>query len=252
MKPFTSGNQRDKAISRRFIILGGIVLILAVLILLTSRNDDNRIFNVETVYDTVFVADDTIAGTPSCPENVSGSYRVVAHSRTSIPKNPWRGHYNGRQDAESHKCRVKPNAENCRVFSEMVSALFSPYYYTPLSMESPSSSTDCVSGNVDLLYETCRQDSTYTFGVVCRWFSECPEDGVEWCSADSLTCYGASSPYPVFLVLGIGGSPDAPQDMYVLRAWTLRSFLTPNFLSKAHRKTPGKKFFYKPEGPWLN
>ncbi len=232
MSPLDSDRQRDKVISRRFLVLGGIVLILAVLMLLTSRNDDNRIFNVETVYDTVFVASDSLSATDSV--------RVVAHHRTSVPKNPWRGRSNRHQTRERHP--LKPNLDNCRIFTQTISALFSTYYYTPLDTEH----------GVDLLYETCRDDSIYIFGIVCRWFSSCPADGVEWCSADSVSLYGTSSACPVFLVLGIGGSPDAPQDLYVLRAWTLRNALTPNFLSKAHRKTPGKKFYYKPEGPWLN
>lgn len=232
MGSLDSDKQRDRVISRRFIILGGIVLILAILMLLTSRNDNNRIFNVETVYDTVFVAKDSLPTTDSV--------RVVARHRTSIPKNPWRGHSRQQQKREKHP--LKPNLENCRLFADMVSGLFSTYYYTPLSVEH----------DVDLLYEACRGDSTHTFGVVCRWFSNCPTDGVEWCCADSLSLYGTSSAYPVFLVLGIGGSPESPESMYILRAWTLRNALTPNFLSKAHRKTPGRKFYYKPEGPWLN
>lgn len=229
-----SNSKRDKVVSRRFLLLGGIVLILAVLILLTSRNDDNRIFNVETVYDTVFVARDTLSTTDTLV--------VVDHHSTSIPKNPWRGH-SSTQQSSNQRHPLHANPENCKAFAQSISNLFSPYYYTLLSTEHSASY---------LLYETCRDDSTHTFGVICRWFSSCPEDGVEWCSADSLSYYGASSPYPVFLVLGIGGSPDVPETMYVLRAWSLRSSLTPNFLSKAHRKTPGKKFYYKPDGPWLN
>jgi len=225
---------RDKSISRRFLILGAIVLILAVLILLTSRNDDNRIFNVETVYDTVFVATDSLSTTDSV--------KVIAHRRTAIPKNPWRGASKPSQNETQRKHPLHSNPENNKAFAQSISTLFSPYYYTSLTADD----------NVDLLYETCRNDSTYTFGVLCRWFSSCPDDGVEWCSPDSIAQYSTSSQYPTFLILGIGGSPDSPDTMYVLRTWTLRSSLTPTFLSKAHRKTPGKKFYYKPDGPWLN
>jgi len=236
-----STSNRDKSISRRFLILGAIVLVLAVLIFLTSRNADNRIFNVETVYDTVFVAADSLHD--SLP-TADKPYKVIAHHRTSIPKNPWRGH-SVKRDVKPQKHPLKPNPENSKAFAQYISTLFSSYYYTSLSVTSSANA-------VDLLYETCRNDSTYTFGVVCRWFSSCPDDGVEWCSPDSLAQYNTSSDYPVFLVLGISGSPESPESIYVLRAWTLRSSLTPNFLSKAHRKTSGKKFFYNPDGPWLN
>ena len=131
MGSLDSDKQRDRVISRRFLILGGIVLILAILMLLTSRNDDNRIFNVETVYDTVFVAKDSLPATDSV--------RVVTRHRTSVPKNPWRGHSRQRQKRENHP--LKSNLENCRLFADMVSGLFSTYYYTLLTAESATSST---------------------------------------------------------------------------------------------------------------
>lgn len=238
--------QRDRVVSRRFLILGGIVLVMVVLILLTSRNDDNRIFNVETVYDTVFVATD------STVNSQSSNPKVISHHRSAIPKNPWRGHASHNKDYSANRHPLKYNHENCRLFADAISQLFSPYYYTSINTVSEASSVSPATNAVDLLYETCREDSTYCFGIVCRWFSSCPDDGVEWCSSDTLPLYGVSSAYPVFLVLGIGGSPDVPQELYVLRAWSLRNILSPNFLSKAHKKAPGKKFFFKPDGPWLN
>ena len=232
------GHNREKAVSRRFLILGGIVLVIVVLIFITSRNDNNRIFNVETVYDTVFVADSPLIASDTLVTADSAHFTVVGHHRSSVPKNPWRGH--SKTARQRHPLHA--NAENCQAFARMISTLFSPYYYVPVQGDDI----------VVLKYETCRNDSSYTFGVVCRWFSACPDDGVEWCSADSLPMYGTSSPYPVFVIIGIGGSPDSPETMYVLRAWTIRNELTPNFLNKAHRKRAGKKFYYKPEGPWLN
>jgi len=241
-------DKRNKAVTRRFLVLGGIVVALGVLLLLTSRNTDNRIFNVETVYDTVFVARDSVTVDSIVVD------RVVGHRSSKVDKNPWRGRNRAQADgvgyvAGSAKTRhpLVANDENCRAFANMVTGMFSTYYYTLL--DNDGSITDKY---VDLLYETCKNDSVYTFGVVCRWFSECPEDGVEWCGEEDLGKYGTSSDCPVFLVVGIGGSPEKPEGMYVLRAWGLRNVLSGNFLAKVHKKKVGKKFYYKPEGPWLN
>ena len=222
-------DSRTKAISRRFLLLGSIVVILAVLLLLTSKNEENRIFNVETVRDTVFVSGDS----------------VVEYRKSRIAANPWRGKSRPGKNFDSARAihPLVPDTINCQIFSSMVSTLFSPYYYSMLATPL---------NEVDLFYETCRNDSSYSFGVVCRWFSECPKDGVEWCSGKELEQYVSRSNYPIFLVLGIGGTPNMPNQMYVLRAWTLRNIISPHLLAKAHQKKPGKKFYFKPEGPWLN
>ena len=239
--------KRNKTINYRFFALGGVVVVVCILVLLTSRNADNRIFNVVTVYDTVFVARDSSVG------DAVVANKIVGHRSSKVDRNPWRGGGRSKVDGNaggSGSDRIRhplaANGENCRVFAKMVAGMFNPYYYTLLDAGA------AFAHDADLMYETCRNDTTHTFGVACRWFSECPEDGVEWCCESEIERDGVGAGCPIFLVVGVGGSPDKPATMYVLQAWSLCNVLNRNFLANARKKRMERYFYYKPEGPWLN
>ncbi|WP_209332510.1 hypothetical protein [Lunatimonas salinarum] len=101
---------------------------------------------------------------------------------------------------------------------------------------------------------TLRGDS-YPFAVECKWRSEPTGDFVRFANDGQLERYKAFAKqenYPVFIVLGIGGKPADPAELYILPVHKLnKPVLHKAGLAKYRRKVDSD-FFFKPDSKTLN
>lgn len=73
--------------------------------------------------------------------------------------------------------------------------------------------------NPDLVFELKLGPESYPFAVECKWRSEFRSGVVELGYPDQLERYRTFSRErrtPVFIVLGLGGTPDAPEQLFVV------------------------------------
>ena len=88
------------------------------------------------------------------------------------------------------------------------------------------------------------------FAVECKWRSIYFNEGVEVAKASQLQNYRNyqnRSGYPVFIVLGVAGSPSNPADIYVIPLHEIHgNFLTKNQLAKYYRHKKGNFFLEIP------
>lgn len=101
-----------------------------------------------------------------------------------------------------------------------------------------------------------KRDVTERFAVECKWRNDYFKGGVQWAENYNIRNYqefAREVKIPVFVVIGIGGTPDQPSDIYVLplkKATT--PFLTTTELAPFKRRDPKADFFYDYENDWLN
>ncbi len=85
------------------------------------------------------------------------------------------------------------------------------------------------------------------FAVECKWRSDFQNGKIEWASADQLARYKdfeRSSSKPVFIVIGIGGSPDAPQNLYSIPIRVINSTVLTQYQLKNYNKYKSADFFF--------
>ncbi len=96
------------------------------------------------------------------------------------------------------------------------------------------------------------------FAVECKWrktFDQSQKLGVEWASERQIQNYQKFSKdrgIPVFVVIGIGGLPDDPAELYVIPLDKLKyPFATADYLEKFHRTSTAPDFFFDYKVPEL-
>ncbi len=81
---------------------------------------------------------------------------------------------------------------------------------------------------------------SYPFAVECKWRSQPKDDFVRFANEGQLeryTAFGRKENCPVFIVLGIGGKPSDPAELYILPVQELdKSVLHKARLGKYRRK----------------
>jgi hypothetical protein len=73
----------------------------------------------------------------------------------------------------------------------------------------------------DLFLELTLNEETFPFYVECKWRSKSRKSFVQCANQDQLVRYQElekSSGHPVFIVLGLGGTPSDPRELFVFPA----------------------------------
>ena len=84
---------------------------------------------------------------------------------------------------------------------------------------------------------------------VCKWRKRFDKGVIEWAHAYQIKNYLAyekATKIKVFVVIGVGGTPDKPERMFIapLQKVALEVFLT-EFALKPFERIPTRKFFYR-------
>ncbi len=101
--------------------------------------------------------------------------------------------------------------------------------------------------NPDLILELELNSSKYSLAVECKWKQNFYKNGVEFATKEQVERYKnyeTKNGIPVFLAIGIGGKPSAPENLYIIPL----SKIDNNFLRleqlELYKKSDDKKFFF--------
>lgn len=102
----------------------------------------------------------------------------------------------------------------------------------------------------DLVIKLNAKGMDHRFAVECAWRSSMPEDELIWASEDKIgkiENYIRNHNMKTFIVIGIGGSPSAPQKLYIV-PFDERPYrnLYTSVLEKYKCQSVSGKFFYDP------
>lgn len=103
--------------------------------------------------------------------------------------------------------------------------------------------------NPDLTLKFKMKDIEKNFAVECKYRTDYYKNGVEWCSEQQLKNYKTfviSKEIAVFVAIGIGGEPTAPEELFIIPLTELsRNFVDKSFLSKYKKvKIKDSNLFY--------
>lgn len=105
------------------------------------------------------------------------------------------------------------------------------------------------SSNPDLEYDYRDAGSIISFAVECKWRSQFVNNQVQWAEHDQIEQYKRyerSSGRIVFVVLGVGGEPNDPQEMFTVPLSKIprhMDMLTAEFLAPYKRQNLQANFF---------
>ena len=101
----------------------------------------------------------------------------------------------------------------------------------------------------DLVLEYRHRDTNISFAVECKWRAGYLDNAVHWANTTKILNYYAyqnEENIPVFVVIGIGGTPNLPKELYVVplsRIPRFMHYLTDHFL-RSYAKQPGSNFYF--------
>lgn len=101
----------------------------------------------------------------------------------------------------------------------------------------------------DLEYEFRHKHHHVRFAVECKWLLEFQDDAIKWTDTkqmDQYFTYGLQEKVLVFVAIGVGGTPDQPDKLYVvplLKMHKNQLYLTSRFLQPYLRSTNSAFFF---------
>lgn len=142
------------------------------------------------------------------------------------------------------KTKGKSNAEKGKEFEEYIIKKFD-FSRKSLKLVSRSEPSGVKSG-ADLLIELTTKKANYNFAVECAWRSEVKESAFEWTKEETLNnilALSKNDKAALFLVLGEGGSPSYPNDLYIIPITSAKQFSIQNLAAYRCNDLSGK-FFY--------
>ena len=98
----------------------------------------------------------------------------------------------------------------------------------------------------DLQLELKLRSEKHPFAVECKWRNDFWKGIIEWARDAQISSYQefqVSKEMPVFIALGIGGTPSDPRDLFIIPLGHLyKSILTEDWLKKYKRESRGDFF----------
>lgn len=146
------------------------------------------------------------------------------------------------------------NAEKGKLFEDYIVSKFD-FSRKALELVSRDDSRNAKQ-NADLLIKLTTKKGSYHFAVECTWRKDMPKGDFEWTKEETITKMLSSAKgkaAPLFLVLGIGGKPNSPGDIYIIPITkskqatleSLSSYRCENMYGKFFYDAPSKKLTIK-------
>lgn len=136
-------------------------------------------------------------------------------------------------------------------FEKFIVTKFSREYFHLIDWRSDKSYKGifpAANSNPDMVYEYRHKETRIWFAVECKWRTSFLGDAIQWADRRKEGNYRAfrqERDIPVFVVIGVGGSPGDPQEMFVLPLDAIpynMFYLSKNFLMPFSKK-PGSNFY---------
>lgn len=103
----------------------------------------------------------------------------------------------------------------------------------------------------DLEYVFTLSKNSYPFAIECKWRSEFKNGWVEWAGeeqADHYRQFEKEKGIPVFVMLGIGGTPSNPEEVYAIPLRVLKhNKAKQDYIEPFKREDVQKNFYYDTE-----
>lgn len=102
--------------------------------------------------------------------------------------------------------------------------------------------------NPDLEYAFHHKQHHVRFAVECKWRFEFRDDAIKWTDAiqmEHYQSYQSQEQIPVFVVIGVGGTPAQPNELYIVPLDKMHKdqlYLTSRFLQPFSRSTSSSFF----------
>lgn len=155
--------------------------------------------------------------------------------------------------SSAEKAQAEPTdaEKKGRDFEKYVVCHFPKKYYSIKEWRSDK----CVNGHYaesssypDLELVLHLGNSEHTFAVECKWRHEFNGNGyVKWCDDSQLERYqeyASSNSWPVFIILGVGGEPSSPDQVYCVPLRAMKFSDAKKSYLEGFKHDTGKDFFY--------
>jgi len=181
--------------------------------------------------------------------------KLNQHSRalTPIPTEEENAEFTANTDTTNNA--LEENYEKGRLFEEHVVSLFGKEYFEIAEWRGDKVAKDghfATSNQYpDLEIKLNLKESSHLFAVECKFRSKA-SDPIQWTYPDQLKRYrefADSKGIPVFIALGVGGSPSSPQYLNIIPLSEIEGeTLTLNQLKPYLKEKDSKFFFDKDKG----
>ncbi|MCK5720518.1 MAG: hypothetical protein KAH84_11325 [Thiomargarita sp.] len=105
--------------------------------------------------------------------------------------------------------------------------------------------------NPDLEFEFRLKNVQYMFAVECKWRQNYYKGGINWAKkiqVERYNNYATDRKVPVFIIIGVGGNPDNPNEIFVVPLKALKfDFVKADYLKKFKKNDITKNFYFNAE-----
>jgi hypothetical protein len=102
--------------------------------------------------------------------------------------------------------------------------------------------------NPDMLFQVAVGTERHKLSLECKWRSRFNQEGrLHWATEEQIAIYNkyaADRNVPVFAVIGVGGSPSLPDEVYIVPLKALKYPDASRDYLRSFRQTKGGYFFY--------
>jgi hypothetical protein len=159
--------------------------------------------------------------------------------------------------------QVEPmsSEEKGRLFEEWVVRKFKPAYFAVKEWRGDKRTAGIYAESSklpDLEMEFRLRDQRSVFAVECKWrraFDQGEKPGIQWATDEQIGHYREfrrQRNMPVLVVIGVGGEPDAPAELYIVPLDRLRyPFATAEYLAKFRRTDTTADLYFDPKSAEL-
>lgn len=148
--------------------------------------------------------------------------------------------------------------EKGRLFEQYITTLFNQQSFKLVAWRKSEKFIDRVMhpghSNPDLEFKLFGKKK-YHFAIECKWREKFIDDEIQWAEPHQIIIYNSfqrAYRIPVFVAIGVGGTPQAPEDLFIMPLYMISDtlFVRKERLLKYIRK-PTRKFYFAPQGELL-
>jgi len=100
----------------------------------------------------------------------------------------------------------------------------------------------------DLVFEFKVRQSQQYFAIECKWRQEWYKGGINWANEHQIANYreyAQRNNMPVFVVIGVNGMPEKPQNLFIIPLNRLKyPYAKATYLEQFRRKDNSRNFFF--------
>ncbi|MFT3845765.1 MAG: hypothetical protein QM725_11985 [Lacibacter sp.] len=103
--------------------------------------------------------------------------------------------------------------------------------------------------NPDLVYDFASNSAKARFAVECKWRADLVNNKIEWAKSyqlDNYRRFQQTERMPVFVVIGVGGQPNNPNDLYIIPLNEINSTYLNAYQLKKFLRYGRSNFFFDP------